>query len=298
MALPAAEVQTSRNAKLSPRNRRRSNLMKLKSQLLIAGVLVIGIASSSFAQGQEDKGDRNRKAASGTVQRLDEAANVLNDIMNVPDKGIPEGILASAKCVAVVPSLIKGGFIVGGHYGRGVATCRNKSAWSGPAPFTITGGSWGLQFGGEEVDLLLIVMNDRGMNDFLATKCQLGTASSVAAGPVGRIREASPERKAESEVLSYVRARGVFAGLDLNGAVIEPDADALRDLYGRVVPSRTVLLGKVPPPKPTRHFLAVVDKWATPTPPASRPPGEPLAEAWREKIDQASIAQEVKPQLR
>lgn len=253
--------------------------MKLMFQFSIAGVLVLAIASSSFVEGRESKEDQNRTASSDTEKRLNEAAKVLDDIMNVPDKGIPEGILASAKCVALVPSLIKAGFIVGGRYGRGVATCRNKSGWSGPAPFTITGGSWGLQFGGEEVDLVLVVMSDKGMHDFLATRFKLGAGASVAAGPVGRVTETSMEGKPKSGILSYARSRGVFAGLDLNGAVIKQDSGGMRDLYGAVVPFKAVLLGKVPAPEKTRHFLATVEKWATPGAQASTAQREPMARA-------------------
>jgi len=236
-------------------------------RLLYLAVLVTALAAPGFARKDPHADDQNSATAaaeSDTIKRLNEAAKVLDEIMTVPDKGIPEGILASAKCVAVVPSLIKGGFIVGGRYGKGVATCRNKSGWSGPAPFTLTGGSWGLQFGGEEVDLIMVVTNDKGVHDFLSTKFKLGTGASIAAGPVGRTTEASTDPKLQSEILSYSRARGMFAGIDLNGAVIKQDSDGMRDLYGRVVPFKAVLLGKVPPPQTTRHFLAVVQKWATP----------------------------------
>lgn len=254
--------------------------MKSVSRLLLVALIVAGIVPSSLARRSGGKADQDTAKSttdSDTVKRLNEAAKVLDDIMNVPDKGIPEGIMASAKCVAVVPSLIKGGFIVGGRYGKGVATCRNKSGWSGPAPFTITGGSWGLQFGGEEVDLIMVVTNDKGLHDFLTTKFKLGAGASVAAGPIGRNTEASTDAKLQSEILSYSRSRGVFAGLDLNGAVIKQDSDGMRELYGRVVPFRAVLLGKVPVPEATRHFLAVVQKWATPTVQASQSEPGPLA---------------------
>jgi SH3 domain-containing YSC84-like protein 1 len=264
------------DAKLSPDKAGRT--MKSISQFLFTAVLAVAIASSTgFAQENQDQPTGKRVPQSDTVKRLNESAKVLDEIMNVPDKGIPEGILASAKCVAVVPSLLKGGFIVGGRYGKGVATCRNKSGWSGPAPFTITGGSWGLQFGGEEVDLIMIVTNDKGLRDFLTTRFKLGAGASVAAGPVGRTTEASTDPKLESEILSYSRSRGMFAGLDLNGAVIKQDSDATRDLYGRVLPFKAVLLGKVPPPQTTRHFLAVVQKWATPSVQASQSHAAPIA---------------------
>ncbi|HVO64134.1 MAG TPA: lipid-binding SYLF domain-containing protein [Terriglobales bacterium] len=242
--------------------------MKSIPHLLLSTLLLVAMPMALFARKSPHSDDQNTTTASSesdTAKRLDEAAKVLDEIMTVPDKGIPEGIMASAKCVAVVPSLIKGGFIVGGRYGKGVATCRNKSGWSGPAPFTITGGSWGLQFGGEEVDLIMIVTNGKGLHDFLTEKFKLGAGASIAAGPVGRTMEESTDPKLQSEILSYSRSRGMFAGIDLNGAVIKQDSDAMKDLYGRVVPFRAVLLGKVPPPQTTHHFLAVVQKWATPT---------------------------------
>ena len=242
--------------------------MKSIPRFLLATLLVVATIMPVFARKNFHADDQNTASSSSdsdTAKRLDQAAKVLDDIMTVPDKGIPEGVMASAKCVAVVPSLIKGGFIVGGRYGKGVATCRNGSRWSGPAPFTITGGSWGLQFGGEEVDLIMIVTNEKGLHDFLSERFKLGTGASVAAGPVGRSTEASTDPKLQSEILSYSRSRGMFAGIDLNGAVIKQDSGAMKDLYGRVVPLKAVLLGKVPAPQNTRHFLAVVQKWATPT---------------------------------
>ncbi len=242
--------------------------MRSISHSLLSSLLILAMTVPLFARRSSHADDQNAATSSSDsdgVKRLDEAAKVLDEIMAVPDKGIPEGIMASAKCVAVVPSLIKGGFIVGGRYGKGVATCRNKSGWSGPAPFTITGGSWGLQFGGEEVDLVMIVTNEKGLHDFLTDKFKLGTGASIAAGPVGRSTEASTDPKLQSEILSYSRSRGMFAGIDLNGAVIKQDSDGMKDLYGRVVPFKAVLLGKVPAPQTTRRFLAVVQKWATPT---------------------------------
>lgn len=262
--------------------------MKSIPHVLLSTLLALVLTIPVFARKSsraEDQNSTTSSSESDTAKRLDQAAKVLDDIMTVPDKGIPEGIMASAKCVAVVPSLIKGGFIVGGRYGKGVATCRNKSGWSGPAPFTITGGSWGLQFGGEEVDLIMIVTNDKGLHDFLADKFKLGTGASIAAGPVGRSTETSTDPKLQSEILSYSRSRGMFAGIDLNGAVIKQDSDAMRDLYGRVVPFRAVLLGKVPPPQATRRFLAVVQKWATPNAQASSQVAIPAAALVAHKLD-------------
>src|SRR5215469_15277366 len=154
----------------------------------------------------------NQVTAESAAGRIQSAANVLNEIMSAPDKGIPEEILSSAKCVAVVPSLLKGGFIFGGAHGKGVATCRTADGWSAPAPFTVTGGSFGLQIGVQGVDLVMVIMNDKGMQALLSSKFKLGADASAAAGPVGRHAEASTDWKMKAEVLTYSRARGLFAG--------------------------------------------------------------------------------------
>jgi SH3 domain-containing YSC84-like protein 1 len=197
-------------------------------------------------------------ASEAASSRLESAATVLNEIMASPDKGIPSDILGSAKCVAVVPNLLKGGFIVGGAHGRGMATCRTATGWSAPAPLTTTGGSIGLQIGGQAVDLVMVVMNDRGMQALLTNKFKLGADASVAAGPVGRHTEGATDWKLRAEVLTYSRARGLFAGISFNGAVIKQDEDATGELYGRQIDFKTILTGSVPPPQSAEKFLAAV----------------------------------------
>ncbi len=204
----------------------------------------------------------DKKDTSEEVRRMDAAASVLNEIMGTPDKGIPEEILASAKCVAVVPSMLKGGFIVGANYGKGVATCRTATGWSAPAPFRVAGGSFGFQIGGEAVDVVMIVMNDKGMRNLLSSKFKLGADASVAAGPVGRHAEGDTDWKMRAEVLSYSRARGVFAGVALNGAAITQDEDETRALYGDKASFEQVLAGKVAPPAGSDTFLATVRKYS------------------------------------
>jgi SH3 domain-containing YSC84-like protein 1 len=200
-------------------------------------------------------------ALAGTAaERVESAATVLDEIMATPDKGIPNEILSSAKCVAVVPSLLKGGFVIGGMHGRGVATCRTPSGWSAPAPLTTTGGSLGLQIGGQAVDLIMVIMNDRGMTALLTSKFKLGADASVAAGPVGRHVEGSTDWKMRAEVLTYSRARGLFAGITFNGAVIKQDEDATRELYGRMVDFKSILTGSVPTPQVAEPFVAAVRK--------------------------------------
>ena len=190
--------------------------------------------------------------------RLDKAANVLHEIMAAPDKGIPEEVLDHAKCVAVVPHMIKGGFVFGAEGGRGVATCRTANGWSAPAFFAITGGSWGFQIGIEGVDLVMIIQNERGMQQLLASKFQLGADASAAAGPVGRHASADTDWKLNTEILTYSRAKGAFAGLTLTGASIRRDDDSMQAIYGRKVTTRNVLMGKVVATPAAHSFLAAV----------------------------------------
>lgn len=204
----------------------------------------------------------DKKDASDEVRRMDAAATVLNEIMRTPDKGIPEEILESAKCVAVVPSMLNGGFIVGANYGKGVATCRTTTGWSAPAPFRIAGGSFGFQIGGEAVDVVMIVMNDKGMRDLLSSKFKLGADASVAAGPIGRHAEGDTDWKMRAEVLSYSRARGVFAGIALDGAAITQDEGETRVLYGDKASFEQILRGNVAAPAGSGTFLATVRKYS------------------------------------
>src|SRR6201993_485296 len=184
---------------------------------------IASLATVSWASDQ-DKQD--------TTGRLDKAAAVLHEVMAAPDKGIPDEVMEHAKCVAVVPHMIKGGFVFGAQGGRGVATCRTDHGWSAPAFFAITGGSWGLQIGVEGVDLVMIIQNDKGMQQLLASKFQLGADASAAAGPVGRHASAETNWKLETEILTYSRAKGAFAGLALNGASIRRDDDSMTSTYG------------------------------------------------------------------
>ena len=254
--------------------------MRQLSKAIALAIVITGLFATGFAQTETSKTDKTDRKDSTTttrerestqdtdktesdeVKRINSAATVLDEIMATPDKGIPEEALASAKCVAVVPSMIKGGFIVGGRYGKGVATCRTGNGWSAPAPFTVAGGSWGLQFGGEAVDLVMLVMNQKGMEAMLGSKFKLGADASVAAGPIGRQAEGSTDYKMKSEVLTYSRARGVFAGIELNGAVIKQDNDETRVLFGKMVPFRAILTGRVPAPAGTQRFMGAIRKYA------------------------------------
>jgi SH3 domain-containing YSC84-like protein 1 len=194
------------------------------------------------------------------TKRVESAATVLDEIQGAPDQGIPQEVLGSAECVAVIPTLLKGGFIVGGRYGKGVASCRTPKGWSAPAFFTIGGGSFGLQIGGEAVDLVMLIMNKDGMKNLLSSNFKLGADAS--AGPVGRHASADTDWKMRAQVLTYSRARGAFAGLELSGAVITQDKDSTRDFYGRMVPFKTSLEGNIEAPQAAYPFLNTLAKWA------------------------------------
>ena len=171
------------------------------------------------------------------VDRLQSSATVIEEIMSAPDRGVPEEVFSSAKCVAVMPNMLKAAFMVGGAYGKGVASCRTAKGWSAPAFFTLKGGSFGFQIGGEAADIVMLIMNDQGMNGLLASKVKLGADASVAAGPVGRHADASTDWKMRAEVLTYSRARGAFAGISLNGAVLAEHKDDTRDSMDGWFPS-------------------------------------------------------------
>jgi len=199
---------------------------------------------------------------SKATDRVQAAAEVLNEIQSAPDSGIPAEILGRSQCVAVVPSMLKGGFIVGAKYGRGLASCRTPKGWSAPAFFQIEGGSFGFQIGGQAVDLVMLIMNDEGMQHLLSSKFALGADASVAAGPVGRHAEGNTDWKMRAQVLTYSRARGIFAGVSLNGAVVKQDKDSTRDFYGHMVTFKAALTGEVDPPSAAYPFLSSLAKWA------------------------------------
>jgi lipid-binding SYLF domain-containing protein len=215
--------------------------------LLLSLITILG--SMAWATAKED-----------SEERLQNAANVLKEIMDAPDKGIPEEVLDDAKCIVVVPHLIKAGFIVGGKHGRGVATCRTANGWSAPAFVSVGGGSWGLQIGAEGIDLVMLVMNDKGLQHLLSSKFQISGEGSAAAGPVGRHASAGTDWKMNAELLTYSRSKGAFAGLTLEGAVVEQDADSTEAIYGKDLPFRKVLMGSVPPPPAAAPFMAAVER--------------------------------------
>jgi lipid-binding SYLF domain-containing protein len=209
--------------------------------------LVAMLGSMAFATAKED-----------SVERLQNAGNVLKEIMSAPDKGIPEEVLDNAKCIVVVPHLIKAGFIVGGKHGRGVASCRTATGWSAPAFVSVGGGSWGLQIGAEGIDLVMLVMNDKGLQHLLSSKFEISGEGSAAAGPVGRHASAGTDWKLNSELLTYSRSKGAFAGLTLEGAVIEQDADSTTAIYGQDVGFRKTLMGNVKATASAEPFMSAL----------------------------------------
>ena len=220
---------------------------------LLLPLVVLGLAASTFAATDDDE----NKAAG----RVKSASTILEEIQMAPDTGIPDNVMGSAQCVAVVPSMLKAGFVVGARYGRGVASCRTPKGWSDPAFFTIEGGSWGLQIGAQAVDLVMLVMNQKGMENLLNSKFKLGADASVAAGPVGRHAAADTDWTMRAQILSYSRARGIFAGLELNGSVIKVDRESTREFYGHMQPFRTTL-ETVSSPQGSYPFLESLSKWA------------------------------------
>jgi lipid-binding SYLF domain-containing protein len=230
-------------------------MRRISSVLL--GLLVLGFCSSLV--GVSWAADKDQ---SDIAKRIDASAKVLDEIMATPDKAIPDKVIRNAKCIAVIPSMVKIAIGFGGNHGKGVATCRTESGWSAPAPITITGGSWGLQLGGQAVDLVMIVTNDQGMEHLLSSKFKLGADASAAAGPVGRDAAADTDIKMKAEVLTYSRARGLFAGIDLSGAAITQDKDETRLLYGNFVPFPEILNGKIQPTSVSESFLTAVRRYS------------------------------------
>ena len=217
----------------------------MKKQLMVLSAV---LCAASLAQA-ESREDANK--------RLQNAAEVLTAITTAPDKGIPLEVLDNAKCIAVVPHMVKGGFIFGAQGGRGVTTCRTAKGWSAPAFFTIAGGSWGLQIGVEGVDLVMIVQNQQGMDHLLSSKFQIGGDASAAAGPVGRHASAGTDWKMNAEILTYSRAKGIFAGLTLNGNGVSGDGDTNKAVYG-TDDERAILTGKIPPTPAGLTFIRSV----------------------------------------
>jgi lipid-binding SYLF domain-containing protein len=214
------------------------------------------LAMTLFACAGLSHADQNR---TDVTERLQSAATVIQNVEQAPDKGIPDEVFKGAKCVAVLPSMLKGGFILGAQHGRGVATCRlPDGSWSAPAFFVISGGSWGLQIGVEDVQLVMMVMTDEGMRHLMSDKFQIGASASASAGPVGRHASAGTDWKIDTDILTYSRSKGLFAGIDLQGSVIEQDKDSTIAMYGHDATTARVLDGHIHTPRSADPFVAIV----------------------------------------
>ncbi|MEW5978813.1 MAG: lipid-binding SYLF domain-containing protein [Acidobacteriota bacterium] len=218
-------------------------------------MLVLAAGASLVAQAQTKEADR-----------LQASARVFQEIMDTPDKGIPEDLLARAECVAVVPSMKKGGFIFGARYGKGAVSCRKnegKGPWGPPSMITLKGGSFGLQIGGAAVDVVMLVMDREGLNSLLKNQFTLGGDASVAAGPVGRAGTAATDAYLKAKILSYSRSQGVFAGLELKGAAVSQDRDGNQNLYGKVVGAKDLLMyGDEPVPADAKPLIDILNKYS------------------------------------
>jgi lipid-binding SYLF domain-containing protein len=224
----------------------------MKKILEVACVIALAATSlSAFAAGDKAK----------IAERLTSAQAVVNEIMSTPDRGIPQSILAGAKCVVVIPSFKKGAFVVGAQYGQGVSTCRTPRGWSAPVFVQLTGGSFGFQIGGQSTDLVLVAMNENGLQDMLKNKFKIGGDAAASAGPVGRNAQAGTDWKLNAEFLTYSRSKGLFAGIDLDGTVLSQNSDDTRVFYGADVPFEQVLKGNQATPQEARPFVRTVAKF-------------------------------------
>lgn len=194
-------------------------------------------------------------------ERLENARTVIDEVMQTPDKGIPDGIVKQATCIAVVPSLKKGAFIIGAQYGQGVVTCRTGRGWSGPVFIRMAGGSFGFQIGGQGTDLVLVAVNDKGLQDLLKSKFKIGGDASASAGPVGRNAQASTDLSLRSELLTYSRSKGLFAGIDLDGTTVSQNTDDTTLLYGAPHTFEEILKGNVLPTEDSKPFLRTIAKY-------------------------------------
>jgi lipid-binding SYLF domain-containing protein len=215
-------------------------------------------AASTKKDQAKNSGTKAGEDRDKAIARLDDGGKIINQLLAAGDSGIPMQVFDNAKCVAVIPSMLKGGFVFGAEHGRGVATCRTGNGWSAPAFFTATGGNWGAQIGGQATDLVMLFMNQNGANQLLNSKFKVGGDASAAAGPVGREAAASTDWKMRSEILTYSRSRGLYAGAVLNGVVVKEDQDAMTSYYGHDVGFRPALTGQVKDPQSPDRFITAV----------------------------------------
>src|SRR5580700_10567392 len=224
-------------------------------KIFTVSAMLLSLASGVFASERRD----------ADLDRIQTASSVLSQIMSAPDRAIPDSIMSGAKCIAIMPSMLKASFVFGANYGKGVATCRTATGWSAPAFFKLTGGSFGFQAGGQASDLVLIVRTDDGMQHLLQSKFKLGADASASAGPVGRDAQAMTDLTLRAQVLTYSRSRGLFLGVSLSGGVNKQDQADTQAFYGKDWTFYSLLNGQVPPPQDAGILLRTVEKYA-PTP--------------------------------
>jgi lipid-binding SYLF domain-containing protein len=226
--------------------------MKMKNlSTVLCGMAIV--ASSLSAHAASDKAK--------LTERLNDASAVLKEIMATPDKAIPDSILSGASCVVVIPGFKKGAIGIGAQYGQGAATCRTSKGWSAPVFVQLAGGSFGFQIGGQSTDLVLVAINDRGLQDMLKNKFKIGADAAASAGPVGRNAQAGTDWKLNAEFLTYSRSKGLFAGIDLDGTVLSQNQDDTRTFYGDAVPFETILKGSKATPAEAQPFVQTVAKY-------------------------------------
>jgi len=221
-------------------------MKRIFSAVCLAGILTV----SAYA---DDMGKLTDRLASATA--------TVQEIMGTPDKGIPQEIVADATCLAVIPGVKKAAFVIGGEYGRGVVTCRTGHGWSAPAFITSSGGSFGFQIGAQSTDVILVAMNQKGLQDLLKNKFKIGADAAASAGPVGRNAKAGTDWKLNAELLTYSRSKGLFAGIDLDGVVVSQSADDTRTFYGSDMPFETILKGNIAVPSAAKMFVSTVAKY-------------------------------------
>jgi lipid-binding SYLF domain-containing protein len=226
--------------------------------IVLPAVAALVLGCSSHHETQTVSGKTVYGEQAQVIERLRGAGDDLKQLMDIPENAIPQDVLKDAKCVAVVPEMVKGGFVFGAQHGRGVATCRTGNGWSQPAFLAITGGTWGAQIGVESVDLVMVFLGDAGAKQLMSSQFKLGAEAGIAAGPVGREAQASTDWKMKNKILVYSRTKGLFAGLDLSGAAVKPDDDSTRTYYGSLVPAEQILSGKGPNNANSKLFLADV----------------------------------------
>lgn len=223
--------------------------MKRQSTAITAGLLLTSLLVVSTAWAD-------------TPERLNAGAETLQALEKIPeaDKGIPQDLIKKAHCIVVVPSLKGAALGVGGEYGRGFVSCRQRAGWTAPAAVKVEGGSFGFQIGGSETEVVMLVMNEKGMQRLLSNKFTLGADATIAAGPVGRSAAAKTDAAMTAEILSYSRSRGLFAGVSLSGATLREDDSANKDMYGKALTNREILSGKTKPPAVARTFMSALPK--------------------------------------